>query len=185
MKKQLASIALGLSLAAATLGLTVAPALAADVDVSTSTVTGTAQSTVELNKTEEAVPVFTVSVPATIELGKDAVKVPYTLTAPDDSTFIPTGKKVSVKIQSAGYPGTLTKFAVWNKKALEEQPYELIYSPRMANPTPYAIGDEIVSWDGSNHGTQTCYARLTNNYDSIKAGTYTGVINYTISLEDK
>ena len=98
--------------------------------------------------------------------------------------FIPDGKKVSVKITSAGYPGTLNKFALWNNKNLSEANYEIIDSPAMANPTVYQIGDEIVSWEGSNWGTQTRTARV-KDYNSLEAGTYEGVINYSISLENK
>ena len=81
-----------------------------DVTISTNQTSQSAQSTVELNKTEEAVPVYTVSVPATIELGRDAVKVPITpFSLQDDTSLVPMDKKVSVKIASAGYAGNLTR----------------------------------------------------------------------------
>lgn len=186
MKKAGLVLTLGLS---ATLGLAVPfTALAddtEDVTISTNQTSQSAQSTVELNKTEEAVPVYTVSVPATIELGRDTTAVPITLSLQDDTSLVPMDKKVSVKIDSAGYAGNLSKFAVWNSSALKEANYQLISSPRAANPTVYQIGDTIVEWKYGNHGTQNIYAQLTDSYDSIPAGQYTGVINYTISYEDK
>ena len=103
MKK--AGIVLTLGLAAAIGSAVPFSAMAADetkdVTISTNQTSQSAQSTVELNKTEEAVPVYTVSVPATIELGRDAVKVPITLSLQDDTSLVPMDKKVSVKIASA------------------------------------------------------------------------------------
>ena len=187
MKK--AGIVLTLGLAAAIGSAVPFSAMAADetkdVTISTNQTSQSAQSTVELNKTEEAVPVYTVSVPATIELGRDAVKVPITLSLQDDTSLVPMDKKVSVKIASAGYAGNLTKFAVWNSRKLKEANYQLIDTPRAASPHVYAIGDTVAEWKYGNHGTQTRYAQLTDNYDSIPAGKYTGVINSTIAYEDK
>ena len=68
--------------------------------------------------------------------------------------FIPDGKKVSVVIESAGYPTELNKFAVWDSRNLQEASYEIYYSDAMAGGR-YEIGDEIVSWEGSNWGTRT------------------------------
>lgn len=143
-----------------------------------------AQSQVSLTKEEAVTPTYTVDVPATIALGKDATELKYSLNLENHDNFIPDGKKVSVKITSAGYPGTLNKFALWNSKALSEANYEIIDSAAMATPTVYQIGNEIVSWEGSNWGTQTRIARV-KDYNSLEAGTYEGVINYSISLENK
>ena len=97
--------------------------------------------------------------------------------------FIPDGKKVSVVIESAGYPTELNKFAVWDSRNLQEASYEIYYSDAMAGGR-YEIGDEIVSWEGSNWGTQNRRIRALN-YESIEPGNYSGVINYSISLTDK
>ena len=48
----------------------------------------------------------------------------------------------------------------------------------------YNIGDEIVDWTGSNHGTQTRRIAVLN-YSSVEPGTYNGVINYGIALADE
>ena len=109
--------------------------------------------------------------------------VTYTMNLENDTAFVPKGKKVSVTIDSAGYPGTLNKFAVWDSKNLEEASYEIYYSDRMAGHR-YSIGDEIVSWDGSNHGTQTRRIAVLD-YNHVQPGNYSGVINYGISLKDK
>ena len=73
-----------------------------------------AQQTVVLEKTEEVVPTYTVDVPAKVVLSKDAQDLSFSLNLENHDNFIPDGKKVSVVIESAGYPPTeLDKFAVW------------------------------------------------------------------------
>lgn len=67
--------------------------------------------------------------------------------------------------------------------AIEPGDYEIYYSDAMAGGR-YEIGDEIVSWEGSNWGTQNRRIRALN-YESIEPGNYSGVINYSISLTDK
>lgn len=170
---------------AAVISVTPSAVMAGSVQVSTNATSGTAQSQVTLDKTEEVVPIYTVEVPSAITLGRESTAVPYTLTLQDDTSFIPDGKKVSVKISSAGYPTQLDRFAVWNSRKLIEEPYQLYSSDRAANPIVYNIGDEIASWDGSDWGTIERRAKLINNYDQVQPGSYSGVINYTISLEAK
>lgn len=171
----------------ATMAATSVPALAADTDAVTAKVnvnstTATAQQKVVLEKEEAVVPSFTVSVPAKVTLGRDAQDLNFTLDFENDEAFIPDGKKVSVTINSAGYPTALNKFAVWDSKNLQEASYEIYYSDRMAGHR-YNIGDEIVSWEGSNHGTQPRRIAVLN-YDQVEPGTYNGVINYGIGLVD-
>ena len=48
----------------------------------------------------------------------------------------------------------------------------------------YAIGDEIASWSGSNWGTQNRRIKPLD-YDNIQPGSYNGIINYSISLENQ
>lgn len=186
MKKKmivtLATVMTALTAAAPMSAFAAAPGATGNVDETTTQ--AEAQSQVSLNKTEAVTPTFTVDVPATITLGKDATTLKYSMNLENHDNFIPTGKKVSVKITSAGYPGTLNKFALWDKKGFNEASYEIIDSLAMANPTVYQIGDEIASWEGSNWGTQTRIARV-KDYNSLEAGTYEGVINYSISLENK
>lgn len=179
MKKSKAAIAAALC----GITMTLAPVSAFAAEVSETTVQASTQQTVTLEKTEAVTPTFTVSVPATLNLGKDAQDMTFTLTQPDSNTFIPSGKKVSVAIDSAGYPSKLTDFVLWNKKSFTEAQYQVYDSDRAASPTIYKIGDEIVNWTGSNHGTQTRRAKVLN-YDSIVPGTYEGVINYAISYTD-
>ena len=142
-----------------------------------------AQQTVVLEKTEEVVPTYTVDVPAKVVLSKDAQDLSFSLNLENHDNFIPDGKKVSVVIESAGYPTELDKFAVWDSRNLQEASYEIYYSDAMAGGR-YEIGDEIVSWEGSNWGTQNRRIRALN-YESIEPGNYSGVINYSISLTDK
>ena len=142
-----------------------------------------AQQTVVLEKTEEVVPTYTVDVPAKVVLSKDAQELSFSLNLENHDNFIPDGKKVSVVIESAGYPTELDKFAVWDSRNLQEASYEIYYSDAMAGGR-YEIGDEIVSWEGSNWGTQNRRIKALN-YESIKPGNYSGVINYSISLTDK
>ena len=132
----------------------------------------------------EIVPIYTVTIPDTVELSKNSTTLTYSLALQDDTSFVPDGKKVSVKIQSAGYSGNLKKLAVWDSKHLQEAEYLLYNSDAFANPTYYEIGDEIASWDGTNWGTVTRKIKLKDYY-SVGAGSYSGVINYTVSLEDK
>ena len=136
-----------------------------------------------LEKTEAVVPSFTVEIPATVKLASKAQDLTYTLNLESDTDFVPKGKKVSVTIDSAGYYGTLDKFAVWDKKNLNEASYEIYFSDAMKGGR-YKIGDEIVSWDGSNHGTQTRRIAVLD-YNHVEPGTYNGVINYGIALKDK
>ena len=161
--------------------LTSVTALAADVNINAPS--ADVQQKVVLEKTEAVVPSFAVDIPATVELAATAQDLKYTLTLENDEAFIPDGKKVSVTIESAGYPGTLNKFAVWDSKNLNEASYEVYYSDRMSGGR-YNIGDEIVDWTGSNHGTQTRRIAVLN-YSSVEPGTYNGVINYGIALADK
>lgn len=109
--------------------LTSATALAADVNINAPS--ADVQQKVVLEKTEAVVPSFAVDIPATVELAATAQDLKYTLTLENDEAFIPDGKKVSVTIESAGYPGTLNKFAVWDSKNLNEASYEIYYSDRM------------------------------------------------------
>ena len=106
------------------------------------------QQKVVFEKTDEVVPTYTVEVPATVTLSKDAQNLSTRYLRVN---FIPDGKKVSVVIESAGYPGTLNKFAVWDSRNLQEASYEIYYSDAMAGGR-YSIGDEIVSWEGSDWG---------------------------------
>lgn len=168
-------------LVVAATALTSLSAMAVDVNVNSPS--ADFQQKVVLEKTEAVVPSFTVEIPATVKLASKAQDLKYTLNLENDTAFIPTGKKVSVTIDSAGYPGTLNKFAVWDSKNLEEASYEIYYSDRMAGGR-YNIGDEIVSWNGSNHGTQTRRIAV-KDYNHVQPGNYSGVINYGISLKDK
>ena len=141
------------------------------------------QQEIVLEKEEEVVPTYTVVVPATVILSKDAQNLSFSMNLENHENFIPDGKKVSVVIESAGYPTELNKFAVWDSRNLQEASYEIYYSDAMAGGR-YEIGDEIVSWEGSNWGTQNRRIRALN-YESIEPGNYSGVINYSISLTDK
>ena len=132
----------------------------------------------------EIIPYFTVTIPDTVTLTKDSTNLPYSLAFVDDTSFIPSGKKVSVKIDSAGYSGCLTKLAVWDSRNLQEAEYKIYNSDAAKNPTYYNIGDEVASWTGSNWGTINRKIKLAD-YRNVGAGKYTGVINYTVSLEDK
>lgn len=171
-----AVLALGMTCAA------INPLTASATTISENSPAAEAQQKVTLVKTEAVVPVFTVDVPATVEIGQDAQDLKYTLTLENDEAFIPDDMKISVKIKSAGYPTALNKFAVWDSKNLNEASYEIYYSDRMAGHR-YSIGDEIVSWTGSNWGTQVRRIKALD-YDHIEPGTYSGVINYSISLEN-
>ena len=141
------------------------------------------QQKIVLEKTEEVVPTYTVDVPATVTLSKDAQNLSFSMNLENHENFIPDGKKISVVIESAGYPTELNKFAVWDSRNLQEASYEIYYSDAMAGGR-YSIGDEIVSWEGSDWGTQNRRIKALD-YDNIKPGNYSGVINYSISLTDK
>lgn len=132
----------------------------------------------------EIVPFYTVTIPDTITLSKDSTQLSYTLQFKDDTSFVPQGKKVSVKIKSAGYSGNLNEFAVWDSRNLQKAQYKIYNTDAAVTPTYYQINDEIASWSGSNWGTITRRIKLTDYY-SLNAGTYNGIINYSISLEDK
>ncbi len=160
-----------------------APTAAFAETISENTPDASVQQKVTLEKTEAVVPVFTVEVPATVALSKEAQDLKYTLTLEDDESFVPSDKKISVTIKSAGYPTQLDKFAVWDSKNLQEASYEIYYSDRMAGGR-YSIGDEIVNWTSGNYGTQTRQIAVLD-YDHVEPGTYSGVINYSISLTDK
>lgn len=145
----------------------------------------TQQQKITYSKSEsEIVPAYTVSIPLTAELQKESSTLSYSLALENDTAFVPNGKKVSVKIESAGYSGNLHTLAVWDSRNLQEAEYVIYNSDAFANPTYYTIGDEIASWDGSNFGTITRKIKLKDYY-SVGAGNYNGVINYTVSLEDK
>ncbi|MDD6989450.1 hypothetical protein [Ruminococcus sp.] len=143
------------------------------------------QQKITYTKTQaEIVPAYTVSIPDTVTLGKESATLSYSLELQDDTSFVPDDKKIIVKISSAGYSGNLRKLAVWDSRNLQEAEYLLYNSDAFANPTYYGIGDEIASWNGSNWGTVTRKIKLKDYY-SVGAGTYNGVINYSISLEDE
>lgn len=152
-------------------------------EVSENTPDQDVQQKIVLEKTEEVVPTYTVDVPATVTLSKDAQNLSFSMNLENHENFIPDGKKISVVIESAGYPTELNKFAVWDSRNLQEASYEIYYSDAMAGGR-YSIGDEIVSWEGSDWGTQNRRIKALD-YDNIKPGNYSGVINYSISLTDK
>ena len=87
-----------------------APTAAFAETISENTPDASVQQKVTLEKTEAVVPVFTVEVPATVALSKEAQDLKYTLTLEDDESFVPSDKKISVTIKSAGYPTQLDKF---------------------------------------------------------------------------
>ena len=173
---------MSLAVVAAT-GVMLAGQTAMAAEVSENTPDQDVQQKIVLEKEEEVVPTYTVDVPATVTLSKDAQNLSFSLNLENHDNFIPDGKKVSVVIESAGYPTELNKFAVWDSRNLQEASYEIYYSDAMAGGR-YDIGDEIVSWEGSNWGTQNRRIRALN-YESIEPGNYSGVINYSISLTDK
>lgn len=169
------------AVAAAGVMLAGQPVMAAEV--SENTPDQDVQQKIVLEKTEEVVPTYTVDVPATVTLSKDAQNLSFSMNLENHENFIPDGKKVSVVIESAGYPTELNKFAVWDSRNLQEASYEIYYSDAMAGGR-YSIGDEIVSWEGSDWGTQNRRIKALD-YDNIQPGNYSGVINYSISLTDK
>ena len=173
---------MSLAVVAAT-GVMLAGQTAMAAEVSENTPDQDVQQKIVLDKTEEVVPTYTVDVPATVTLSKDAQNLSFSMNLENHENFIPDGKKISVVIESAGYPTELNKFAVWDSRNLQEASYEIYYSDAMSGGR-YSIGDEIVSWEGSNWGTQNRRIKALN-YDSIKPGNYSGVINYSISLTDK
>ena len=173
---------MSLAVVAAT-GVMLAGQTAMAADVSVNTPDQDVQQKIVLEKTEEVVPTYTVDVPATVTLSKDAQNLSFSLNLENHENFIPDGKKISVVIESAGYPTELNKFAVWDSRNLQEASYEIYYSDAMAGGR-YSIGDEIVSWGGSKWGTQDRRIKALD-YDNIKPGNYSGVINYSISLTDK
>lgn len=173
---------MSLAVVAAT-GVMLAGQTAMAAEVSENTPAQDVQQKIVLEKTEEVVPTYTVDVPATVTLSKDAQNLSFSMNLENHENFIPDGKKISVVIESAGYPTELNKFAVWDSRNLQEASYEIYYSDAMAGGR-YSIGDEIVSWEGSDWGTQNRRIKALD-YDNIKPGNYSGVINYSISLTDK
>ena len=173
---------MSLAVVAAT-GVMLAGQTAMAAEVSENTPDQDVQQKIVLEKTEEVVPTYTVDVPATVTLSKDAQNLSFSMNLENHENFIPDGKKISVVIESAGYPTELNKFAVWDSRDLQEASYEIYYSDAMAGGR-YSIGDEIVSWEGSDWGTQNRRIKALD-YDNIKPGNYSGVINYSISLTDK
>lgn len=167
----------------AAIGVMLAGQTAMAAEVSENTPDQDVQQKIVLEKTEEVVPTYTVDVPATVTLSKDAQNLSFSMNLENHENFIPDGKKISVVIESAGYPTELNKFAVWDSRNLQEASYEIYYSDAMAGGR-YSIGDEIVSWEGSDWGTQNRRIKALD-YDNIKPGNYSGVINYSISLTDK
>lgn len=133
---------------------------------------------------DEIVPYYTVTIPQTVELQKDSTTLSYSLEFMNDTAFVPSDKKVSVKIDSAGYSGNLRELAVWDSRHLQKAEYLIYNSDAFANPTYYGIGDEIASWEGSNWGTVIRKIKL-KDYHNTAAGSYNGVINYSVSLENK
>lgn len=143
------------------------------------------QQTVNFTKTaEEVVPSYTVTIPATVSLSREAQDLTFSMNLEDHSEFVPDGKKVSVKIESAGYPTVNNRLALWDSRNLNEAEYQIYEADNAVAKHYYNIGDEIASWEGSNWGTQTRRIQVSN-FEKLKAGTYNGFINYSISLEDK
>jgi len=143
------------------------------------------QQKVSFTKTaEEVVPSYTVTIPATVSLSREAQDLTFSMNLEDHSEFVPNGKKVSVKIESAGYPTVNNKFALWDSRNLNEAEYQFYETDHSAARHTYNIGDEIASWEGSNWGTLTRRIQVTD-FETLEAGTYSGFINYSISLEDK
>lgn len=143
------------------------------------------QQKVSLTKTqEEVVPSYTVTIPATVSLSREMQDLTFSMNLEDHSEFVPEGKKVSVKIESAGYPTVTNRFALWDSRNMNEAEYK-VFETGHADPIHYYnVGDEIASWDGSNWGTQTRKIEVVG-FEKLPAGTYSGTINYSISLTDK
>lgn len=160
-------------------------AFAAETIVEQNNTSGQVQQKITYTKdASEIVPTYAVTVPDTATLAKDSQSLNFSMNLENHDEFVPDGKKVSVKIKSAGYSGNLTKLAVWDSRHLQEAEYQIYDSDRASTPTYFNIGDEVASWTGSNWGTVQRRIKLTDYY-SVGAGTYNGVINYSISLEDK
>lgn len=156
--KKLGKIIGASAMAVAMCAFATVSSFAATTTVDQNDTSSSLQQKITYTKTEaEIVPVYTVSIPDTVTLGKTSTSLSYSLELQDDTSFVPSGKKVSIKIQSAGYSGNLTKLAVWDSKNLQEAEYLLYNSDAFANPTYYEIGDEIASWTYGNWGTVIHY----------------------------
>ena len=82
------------------------------------------------------------------------------------------------------YFASPVRFAVYSSDAADEQGYRLYDAASMSGSQAFGIGDEIACWESGTGGTILRSAALTGNYDDVRQGSYTGYINYTISLEN-
>lgn len=189
MKKTMKNAAKMTAVMALTAAIALPLPVMADVEISGTKTTGDAQSEVVLEKTEAVTPVYTVSVPAKISLGKDSATLDYELDLNENGDVIPNGKEVAIQIQSAGPATSLAtsgdtfKVEGTEDSSWADAEYQIYDSDAMANPHYYAIGEDLVVWGGGNHGIQQRKAKVLD-YDSIEPDTYSGVINYNIIYRD-
>lgn len=137
---------------------------------------------------ENPAPIFTVGIPAAINItSADAVQFKFTMNE-DSLNAIPDGKKVSVSIADAGYGDTTGTFALSN--GTEEATYGVYGSKQFTRPSDaYAIGNLLVSFYGNEKVTDGVasvgrYIKA-DNYDDIAAGTYEGFITFSIDVRNQ
>lgn len=143
---------------------------------------GSASTKIELVK--EAAPAYTVTIPETLTLSEKSAELKFSMNL-DSHEAVPSGKRLAVTIEQAGNPSGLAgmeSFCLVSENH-DIAPFMLYYSDRVSQITPYEIGDEIVTWEAGNWGTQTRMAKMTD-YDAVKPGTYEGSIVFGISMTD-
>lgn len=147
-----------------------------DVPVDSENATAAASQTLTYDK--QAAPAYTVTIPATVSLSAESQEIPFTMTLPEGVDTL-KGYKISVSIASTNNgENTFSLKSSTGDKAN----YEIYYSDAMAGGR-YAIGDEIVSWEPGNHGTQNRVIKALNT-ENLKPNSYIGSIEYSISMQE-
>ena len=157
-------------------------AFAANIPLDENQAAGSATTTIEFVK--EAAPTYTVTIPEKVSLSDSSTEMDFSLNL-DTHEGVPMGKQVVVTIEQAGNPSGLAGMDSFclvseNHDIAEFMLYE---SDRMATIVPYEIGDEIVTWNAGNWGTQTRMAKVVD-YDAAAPGTYEGSVVYGIAMVD-
>lgn len=128
-------------------------------------------------------PTYTVTVPAAVALTDEGTKMDFVAS----NVKYLDGKKISVKVESTdAYKEQMVLKCRENNGTMR---YQLVLEDDSIVETNagqgiVAVGKELVSF--TKNGTKTITARPADNSgsSSYKVGSYSGIMNYSISLED-
>lgn len=167
--KKLLALALALTL---TLSLSVT-AFAADSDQTITTDDGTGKTTV----TYEVQPAYTVTIPATVAIDGDAVTVKA------EGVKVPSGQQVVVKLTGTSETDNSFKVNSTEGASLTYEVKDSSNNTIALNAAVLTVNPDSATDGNGASGSTTLTFALASNQTVKYAGTYSGTVTFTVSVE--